>query len=265
MIKGGAKPTRIDHRDYSHKSLLPRFGNTAPFPDSYNADAGLTMPDQNEVNIFFTPPVPAMPYGCTDYATSELATDLFEPTLPQYVDNPMEVENSTHANVNGGCDVRTALLAGKKLNWFTGIFTIEALDGQDIFDAIRDAMVSGGTEKRSVSVGSKWLSNYFENVGPTGLMPMPNFNDPVFTWHNWKICGWKTINDQVYLIGKSWQGPNYGDKGLVYFSRPLINNLLAIEGSAAFTATSGTLPPISTITVTWLQRLISYAHNLLPY
>lgn len=262
MIKGGAKPTQLDHRDYSAKSLT--FGTTTPFPSAYNTDAGLTMPNQDAPNPFFTPPLPPLPYGCTDYATSELATDLFEPKSGAYVDNPLEVENITHANALGGADVRTALLTGKSLGWFTGIFNIQALDGQDMFDALRDAMASGGEEKRSVSVGTKWFE-VFENTGTDGIVPMPEFTDPNFTWHNWKICGWETINDQVYLVGKTWQGPNYGNKGLAYFSRPLTNNLLAVPGSVAFTATSGTLPPISTISTTWLEWIISFARNLLPY
>lgn len=265
MIKGGTKPTRVDHRDYSAKSL--KFGAAVPFPPAYNTDAGLTMPNQDMVNDFFKPPVPALPYGCTDYAVSEVATDLFMPTatLPGSLpDNPLSVENSTHANANGGADVRTALMAGVRLGWFTGIFAIEALDGQDMFDAIRDAMLSGGTEKRSVSVGTKWFAD-FETVDASGLLQLPDFTDPNFTWHNWKICGWKIVNDQVYLVGKTWQGPTYGDKGLVYFSRQLINTLLAVPGSVAFTATTGTLPPISTISVTWLQWIISYARSLLPY
>lgn len=263
MIKGGTRPTRIDHRDYSVKSL--KFGSAVPFPAEYNTDAGLTMPNQNGVNAFFTPPVPPLPYGCTDYTTSELATDLFEPTMNSYVDNPDTIEAVTHANTNGGADVRTAMQAGVGLRWFTGFFNIQSGGGQDMFDAIRDAMVSGGTERRSVSVGSKWFGSFEEYTGTDGIVQMPNFTDLNFTWHNWKICGWKTIGDQVYLVGKTWQGGVFGDKGLAYFSRALINNLMDVQGSCAFTATTGTLPPIQTITTTWLQWLISYAHTLLPY
>lgn len=249
MIKGGAKPTKLDHRDYSAKSL--KFGAATPFPPEYNTDAGLTMPDQDAADL---------PYGCTDETTADLSTDL---TLA--IKDPLTVENITHANANGGADVRTALLAGKQLGWFTGIFNIQALDGQDFFDAMRDAMLSGGTEKRSVSVGTPWYAA-FEKPDINGIVMAPvDFTRVSFTWHNWKICGWKTIGDQVYLVGKSWQGPNYANKGFAYFSRPLINNLMAVSGSAAFTATTGTLPAIQTITTTWLEWLMSYARTLLPY
>ncbi len=254
MIKSGYKPRKFlwfpikDHRDFSHKS----FGSVqVPFPPSYNTDDGLDMPNQD---------ADGLPFGCTDETQSEVANDLMQKTVTL----PWTIEEITHANALGGIDVRTSLKAAVGLGWFTGYFNIEALGGQDMFDAVRDAQVSGGTEKRSVSVGTKWFPE-FEQVGVTGLMPMPNFAGTNFSWHNWKICGWQTIGDQVYLVGKSWQGPGYGDKGLVYFSRPLFNQLMAIGGSAAFTVTKGVLPPIQTISTTWLQWLISYAKNLLPY
>lgn len=254
-IKQGTKPTKVSHKDYSHRS----FGAIrVPFPPEYNTDAGLDMPDQNAQGLEF---------GCTDETQSQLTNDLVQ----KEDTNPWQLEAITHANRLGGYDVRDALtwclppdpLHPKRLGWITGFFNIEAI-GQDMFDAVRTAMVSGATEKRSVSVGTKWFP-VFENVDTTGILQMPNFSDSNYTWHNWKICGWKTINDQVYLIGKSWQGPQYGDKGYCYFSRPLFNQLMAVKGSVAFTATKGVLPPISTISVTWLQWLLSWGRNLLPY
>lgn len=263
MLKSGAKPTRLDHRDYDYHKSFGSVAGQIVFPTSYSTDAGLTMPNQDVENDYFTPPVPALPYGCTDYTTSELATD-FTPVVT-LVKDPEQVEDMTSANANGGADVRTSLLAGKKLGWFTGIFNITAQDGNDMFDAIRTAMASGGSEKRSVSIGTPWFP-IFESVDASGILVMPeNFTVGPFTWHNWKICGWKLIGDQIYLVGKTWQGSNYGDKGFVYFSRILVNNLMAVSGSVAFTATTGTLPPITTISLSWLQFLLSYARSLFPY
>lgn len=262
MIKNGTRPTKIDHRDYDYHKT---FGvlKAVPFPPAYNTDAGLTMPNQDIPDTQFTPPIPALPFGCTDYTTSELSTDIQNYNGSQIAD-PRAVENITHANANGGGDIRQSLLAGKSLGWFTGIFNIQA-EGQDFFDAIRDAMVSGGTEKRSVSMGTPWFS-IFESVGSNGILSMPeNFTTAGLPWHNFKICGWKTIGSQVYLVGKSWQGAQYGDGGFCYFSRPLVNEMMSIPGAVAFTATTGNLPPISTITTTWLQWLISYARSLLSY
>jgi len=247
MIKSGTQPTRINHLDYSHKS----FGSIqVPFPPSYDTDANLDMPSQD---------ADGLPYGCTDETQSELANDLVQ----KQATNPWMLEQVTHANALGGYDVRKALLAAKGLNWITGFFNIEAI-GQDMFDSIRDAMLSGATEKRSVSIGSKWFPE-FEQVGIDGILPLPDFNGANFTWHNYSCKGWVTLNDQVYLKMKSWQGAQYGSGGWCYMSRPLFNQLMSVPGSVAFTATKGVLPPISTISVSYLEWLISWARNLLPY
>lgn len=254
-MQNGTRPTPVDKRDFSHKS----FGTVqVPFPTAYNTDAGLDMPNQNVENNNFIPMVPPEPDGCTNFATSNVSED-----LDLISKSPLLLENITHANANGGLDVRTALKAAIGLGWITGFFNIEAI-GQDMFDAVRDAMVSGGTEKRSVSVGSKWFPE-FEQVGVTGLLPMPNFKGTNFTWHNYAIKGWKMINDQPYLVVKSWQGLSYGDNGWCYMSRTLFNELMSISGSVAFTVTKGQLPPISTISLSWLQWFVSYAKFLLPY
>lgn len=248
MIKQGTGPTKIDHRDYSHKSFR---GIQVPFPAEYNTDAGIDVPDQE---------ADGLPNGCTDETQADITNDL----AAQSIALPWIIEALTNANKNGGCDIRISLKAAIKLGWITAFYNIEALDGQDMFDAVRDAMASGATEKRSVSVGSKWFP-IFESVGKDGLLKTPDLNSTVFTWHNWKISGWKTIGDQVYLVGKSWQGSKYADGGYCYFSRPMFNQLMSVPGSVAFTATRGVLPPISTVSVTWLQWIISYARNLLPY
>lgn len=246
-MQSGTGPTRKSHKDYSHRS----FGAIqVPFPPSYDTDSHLDMPNQE---------TDGLPYGCTDESQSEVSNDLVQAPAT----TPFELEAVTHANALGGYDVRQSLLAAKSLGWITGFFNIEAI-GQDIFDAVRDAMVSGATEKRSVSVGSKWFPE-FENVDATGILPMPNFAGANFTWHNYACKGWVTIGDQVYLKMKSWQGTEYGDRGWCYMSRPLFNQLMSIPGSVAFTTTKGVLPPIQTISLDWLQWLISNARNLLGY
>lgn len=261
MIKSGLKPNKIDHRDWDfHKSFGTILGKTS-FPANFTTDAGLTMPNQELPNIQFTPTIPALPFGCTSYVVSELAIDLGNP--PSLV-NPMLIENVTRANASRGYDLRKALLVGVKLGLFAGIFNVKAY-GQDMFDACTDAQLSGGTEKRSVAIGSEWLPP-FETITSDGILPMPNnFGDPNLTWHAWKLCGRVLIGDQEYQRAKSWQGQFYGDQGYCYFSRPLFNQLMSVPGSVAFTATRGVLPPISTISVSWWVWLISNARNLLPY
>lgn len=257
MIRQGTVPTRISKKDWDYHKSFGTVGAALVFPAEYFTDAGLTMPNQDLPNPQFTPPVPPLPYGCTDYTQAELSTD-----LGTGLEDPEYLENITHANANQGANIRNALLAAVHLGWFTGFFNI--LPHQlDYFDSIRLAMVSGIPEKRSVSTGTPWYP-IFEQVDQTGVLQMvPDLNDSRLTWHNWKICGWKTIGDQTYLIGKSWQGATYGDKGFCYFSRPLINTLMNVPGSVAYTATRGILPPISTISAPLWAWLVSNFKSLL--
>lgn len=257
MIRNGTGPTRIDHEDFDFHAT---YGNTKVssinFPDSYNTDAGLTMPDQDTINAQFAPPVPALPYGCTDYAQSEVSTD-----LDGALKNPEILENYTHANENGGEDIRASLSMAKVIGWISGYFNVQSYQ-LDYFDSIRLAMLSGGSEKRSVTIGTPWFVEWQGYRGD--IMPMPKNLTPLNQiWHNWKICGWKQINGVPMLIGKTWQGPTIGDKGFEYFPREVVNSIMTIPGTIAFTTTKGQLPPIETIPVSLMQWFVSNVKNLL--
>lgn len=261
MIRNGSKPLAVDHRDFDlHKS----FGNvgmqTPEFLAEYMTDAGLWTPDQNASEpIFNNPP---LEYGCVEYCSGDVSADE-DLTLK----NPMQMEELLHYNAKGGGDVRAGLeCARTKLGWNKNYYAIKAFAPLDYFDAIRLAMSSGIPEKRSVSLGTPWWPT-FEKVGTDGILNIPvSFKSTTIAtlpWHNHKICGWKTINGSPYLISKSWQGPNYGDKGFVYFSRSLINSIMAIEGTCAFTVTQAKPLAIKTIdisTLRWLLSLIGYQY-----
>lgn len=113
MIQNGTRPTKIDHRDWDFSKTFAGVA-TVPFPPAYNTDAGLTMPNQDTVNNLFNPPVPALPFGCTDYTTSEVATDLNDASFIAQIENPMAIEDETHANALGGGDIRTSLLRSEE-------------------------------------------------------------------------------------------------------------------------------------------------------
>lgn len=261
-MKNGTKPTLISHKDYD---FIKSFGAvSAPnFPTEYNTDAGITMPNQNAQNDQFTPPVPAMFWGCTDYTQSELSTD-----LDSVLKNPYDLEKVTGANAKGGYDIRTSLLYARNLGWISGFFNVQPHQ-LDMFDTLRLSMISGIPEKRSITIGIPWFP-IFEGIGlgngemkSDGIMPTPkDWDTSHASWHNAKISGWKIIGDQPYLAVKSWQGPNYGDKGWCYMSRTLCNGVFSIPGTVAFTSTKGELPPISTISVTLWQWFISNWRSL---
>lgn len=248
----GTRPTKKDRRDYD---LIPSFGLVTPpkFKDEHSTDAGLWCPDQNEPNLVFG--FPALPYGCTDYTQADLCTDE-RLTLT----NPITLEAITHANASGGYSIRDSLDAARRLGWFSAYFTVTP-HGTDFFDAIRLSVMSGYPEKRSVSVGTPWFTEWQGFRGE--IMPMPKKISPYNQiWHNWKIAGWKTIDGLPYLIGKSWQGERVGDKGYQYFSREVINSVMSIDGTAAFTASNTKPADVKTINLAfwwqWVYNLIGY-------
>lgn len=247
MPRGG-KPTKHDHRDLDYIKSKKLGGLYPQFPEEYSTEAGLWNPSQNEGSNLFTPPVPPMPEGCTNYAQTDLLID-----EDKKLYNPMDLENITHANANGGSDLRTSLKAVVKLHPdHPAFFNIQPDISKggvlDWFDAVRIAMVVGKLENRAVSIGSPWFPDFMN--APDGVIQEPldwslfvkGTSLPRVTWHNWNakgwkanIMGWKTVNGETCLIVKPWIGTNWGDKGFGYINRAVFNKLMAISGCVAFT------------------------------
>jgi hypothetical protein len=257
MIQHGTQPVRPDHRNFS---LNRTFGAVAQLPDSYLVDAGFGFPDQN---------ADGLPYGCTGYAQSELCQDEDAAHYsPSYTYLKTRLMEGT-AGQNVGCSItdslkstivygvqepteNTDLQAGTHRR--AQYFQVEAV-GTDMFTAIQQALILNEGEKRSVSCGTPWMREW--ETAPNGIL-----HDFVFTgnepWHNWKICGWKQINGQPYLIGKSWQGTSYGDGGWHYLSRDLCNKVFALSGTAAFTVRKATAADVQTVKLTIFSTILSY-------
>ena len=261
-MKNGAKPTRINHKDYDY---LKSFGaiSLPSFPDSYMTDPQLWCPNQELPDPVFKNP--ALPYGCTLYSTADLGNDYSQ----KLVDNPILVENITHANENGGGDIRTALNVGVSLKFLPAFYNIQASAPLDYFDAIRLAIVSGDPEKRSVSWGTPWYTEWetaaYAPTNPSAIMPAPkDYNNlSGLPWHNSKICGFTTIQGVPYLINKSWQGDTIGDHGFLYFPRDVVNSVMTVQGTVAFIVTDATPQSIQTVSVSVVEWIVSLIKNLL--
>jgi hypothetical protein len=257
-MKSGLAKIKRDHRDYSFHKTFGAFVNASSLPADFSVDAGLWMPNQNLPQAFSgIPSIPAWPTGCTVYCQTDLCIDedgkLLDPNL---------LEDVTHANANGGGDIRVALKAAINVFQRTAYFNIQAKAPLDWFDAIRVAMWVSQAEKRSVSIGIPWFAE-FENLLASYIMPIPVFDTKRATWHNAKIAGWKTIGGAPYLIVKSWQGPEYGDKGYCYMPRELCNALLNISGTGAFTLSKVAPGQIQTIDLSTIATLVSFIRNLI--
>lgn len=259
--KFALKIPTLDHRDRDFLKSFNFAGVSTPvFPDEYNTDAGLWMPNQDATNAEF-PGSPAQPFGCTNFTTCDLASD-----LDGVLHNPAALEVITHANQNGGAQIRDVLMAAKKISLITGFYNIKAYAPLDYFDAIRFASFSGMPEKRSVSMGTPWYSEWQNSVLSGGVnMPMPQSLDYTnLPWHNWKIGGWKTINGVPYLRAKPWEGPTIGDKGWLNFDRHTINAVMtANKYTVAFTATHATPTAIYTIDMSKFDYLMSFFKTML--
>lgn len=253
-MKQGLKKIRKDREDYdflkSHK-----FGGVAPtLPDNFFTDAGLWIPNQDLPQPQFGG-IPALPYGCTDYTQADLCAD-----EDKELKNPMLLEAVTHANANGGADIRVALTAAKKIFGRTQYFNVRSSGIIDWFDAIRLATYSSQPEIRSVSIGIPWFPE-FSQTPSSGIMPTPVFDVMDASWHNAKIAGWKTIGGSQYLVVKPWIGDQFADKGFCYMSRELCNALMNINGTGAFTLSEVPLGQVQTVSLSLLQDLVSRITN----
>lgn len=255
----GVKPVRKDHRDLSYART---FGATVNLPSEIDLDFLKSVPDQN---------ADGLPYGCTGYTQTDLCADedriLYE---PQYTYDQTRIMECT-LGLAVGCDVRNSLkstivygvlpegTADRSLapSHRRGAY-YNVIDSPDLdaFDDVRSALL---TNKRTVSAATPWFDNWLD-APRSGVLPAPG---RVISYHNWKICGWKLVAGQPHLIGKPWQGHQFGDKGYVYLSRAVFNVVMAMPGSACFTLRKAAPGDYARIKLTMLETLLSYYRMLL--
>ena len=261
-MKSGVKPNKASHKDFSyHKNRAKLYGGATPqFPAFYNADRINWRPEQDiaeEIPIKHS----AQPYGCTNFSTAYCANNL----IGSLKYSPDELESVTHANTQGGADVRSQLDTACKLGWFPAYYNIHP-HGMDMFDALSLALVEGSLEHRVITVGTPWYAE-FEAVDASGVLSMPNL-DNIVSWHNSDFLGRITINGVPYLMNESHQGATYGDKGLCYWSRELVNAVFAINGSVAYIPAHAVEDP-ATITLDWWNKVLSmirqFGKSWLPF
>lgn len=255
MVSG----TRPAEHLYKLRKFHKVFGGSIPAQISdFNLDAGLTMPDQEKDQAYTE---------CTGYTVADILTDIWKkPCSPDFNystalfldgDAPGTNGASFHAALEsavvfGGLPKELAkinaatngeLFISNWWNWTdaeklaafpnrqNGV--LDVLGNGDAFNSILSAMYTG---KISISIGSPWFEEWYQdNSNHTGIVNMPIIDGSYPSWHNWKICGLKTINGIQYLIGKTWQGASVGDNGWLYFSRDVINAALSVYGSGALT------------------------------
>lgn len=230
MLKSGVHPNRYDRRDFSNERT---FGSVDPkfFPEEYNADLGISFPDQNAEGLS---------NACTAYTQSELGQDengeLFDPgftyenTLAIAGDppgSPCQIRDSFR-------ETRTRGLKRKQNNSTLvrgAYFDVDRVDGSYAI-GLQNAMYQNQLNKRTVSCGTPWFPEW-HFVNANGILEVPS----KYVWdqntvgHNWKACGWKTINGKQYVIIKPWTGPLWGDKGYGYLEFSIFDKVMGIQGT----------------------------------
>ncbi len=282
----GVKPRKIrDRRNYSfHKtfgSLDLSFLNV-----EMSNDAGLTMPDQIAEGL---------PLGCTGETTAELGID-FDGIryLPEFTyrktcameGHPMNQGCYIYNSLKSGIIYGLAAEGEDESKSFTHLrgpaFFVEQIPGYDWFDTIRSTLLLN--KKRSISAGTPWYAKWsaagagniltknsdgtYTLTGggiKTAIMPMYDSSiDPLsLPWHNWKLCGITRKNGVWYIIGKTWNGREFGDMGgFTLWSREQINSLFSMRGCEMWTQAKASPEDIKTITLPFIESILSYLQNM---
>lgn len=281
----GLRPTRVDPKDKRFE-VRKLFGAVS-FPDEYNADFGTSMPNQNDDN---------RPTACTSYTIAEIGTDqdgveysrdyqfmktlqamrvppdtqgadartafkipcTFGMLLKEHEPSEMSLNSQEWAAEQEHWDIHLDKEAEKNLK--PAYLPIKK--NPDYFDGIRHALMVGQKEHRTVGMATQWSAD-FRNTSRGKLTDSPRN----LVWgHMYKVCGWKQIDGEPYLIVKSWQGKKYGDKGLCYMSRSLCNRLMGVWGAYAATIQdlpTNTVEELKSRQATFLEVAIAFAQNLI--
>lgn len=139
-----------------------------------------------------------------------------------------------------GTDIKTALATGVKSGFWptnagasTGapfgvdkasayLFVTKNND-MDLFDSIRTAIKQTG---RPLSAGVRWMQEW--DNPPAGIIQ--NLGQNILGGHAVKIAGWKTIDNIPYLVIQNSWGTLFGDQGLFYFPRAIVNAVFGPYG-----------------------------------
>lgn len=89
----------------------------------------------------------------------------------------------------------------------------------DMFDNIRSTLYLNRLEKASVLAGALWRKNW--TFAKDGIIT--DATGPVQEGHAFKIFGWLPINGEPHLVIQNSWGAQYGNKGLFYFPRHVVN------------------------------------------
>lgn len=100
----------------------------------------------------------------------------------------------------------------------------------DVFDNIRTALWQHRAKKCTIVTGALWRHEWTES--PRGIIPKL-YSDTGFG-HAFKIFGQKVLDGELYLMAQLSQGERYGDNGVYYFPREVVNKEIGRYGIFMF-------------------------------
>ncbi len=89
------------------------------------------------------------------------------------------------------------------------------------YDSIKEALLTGNDDGGVVIVNGFWYDNWQSGMS---ILPMPITK---VTRHSYLIVDWKSIDGTEYLVAQLSQGTSWGDGGLLYMSKPVVNAAFA--------------------------------------
>ncbi len=240
-----------DERDFSHAVV---FG-TMPISDIPTEDFDVCEPFEilNQEQKDF----------CPGYTVTEIAEDQAEIALsPDY--QMAKIKQLLGDFTGYGADLRTAMQSRTKYgsldltllpfdpkvqtrdflaNWNNYPISLDmealkfqarsffAVDGpHDIFDNIRVALWKNKTTKQAIAVGCVWYDEWTN--ASAGIIPKVYSSQ--LGGHAFKVFGQKTINGEVYLKIQNSFGRMYGEQGIFYIPRDVVNKEFAGYGQYIF-------------------------------
>lgn len=243
IIIHGLNPIKLDPRDRSHHAV---FGSMDAVPiQDFDVAAPLEIKDQLDLDF------------CSGFGSSEVNEDQIGKPLCPYFQFAMvkqvmgdwkayggDLRSAAKALVNFGslqkslspysypardrdflanfnnwpAELKTAALKNRAGSFFT----IDGPEGRDLFDNIRTTLYQHKDEKCTTFVGALWRAAWSE--APNGLIPLV-YDTTQGSGHCFKFFGQVTFpgESEPRLKAQLSNGLDFGDKGIFYFPRSVVN------------------------------------------
>lgn len=285
-FKHGSRPVTVDARDeqFQHHRIFGTTTNTlAALPQHLGRKPG-KIKDQGDTNF------------CTAFATST-ASEFQEGVELSPEFQAAKVGEMSGAPIVDGADPRMALKAAQIFGSLPQLDTDYTLASKtpsfiadwnnwpapldlladphekesyfqintgpfDAFDNIRVALAQGFAENAVGIAFTQWKANVW-NTAPAGFINL--LGGDVSGYHAYVYIDFdETFRGTEVLVVQNSCGTNYGDAGLQYFTRDVINSIYADPGSSAFMFRDLSAATVAQLNLPYIGPLLRYLRFYFP-